>query len=131
MTKQLSIILLLVVFCFIKPNAQNIGAKKVTLSTGLVKFLPKGYAILDTASGDLNFDNFQDLILVLTTIGEDTARDADDYKRPLLILLGHADKSFSLAARNDDVVYCFQCGGVFGDPYDGVDIKSGFFTVHH
>jgi hypothetical protein len=131
MTKKLSIISFLFLFCLIKLNAQNIGANKTALSTHLLKFIPKGYALLDTAKGDLNLDNFQDIILVLKTIGEDTALDATEYKRPILILLGHADKSFSLAARNDNVVYCFQCGGVFGDPYDGIEIKDGFFTVHH
>jgi len=127
--------LLLISVIFLFPlsvlNSQNIGANKITLPKNLSQFIPKGYSLLDTAKGDLNLDRFQDIILVLKTNGEDTALDATEYKRPLLILLGHTDKSFSVAERNDNVVYCFQCGGVFGDPYDGVEIKKGLFTVHH
>ena len=106
-------------------------SNQIPLPKQLLKFIPEGYTVLDTAMGDLNFDQFQDLILVLKPIGEDTAMDATGYDRPLIILLGHADNTYSLAARNDHVVYCFQCGGLFGDPYDGVEIKKGFFTVHH
>lgn len=81
--------------------------------------------------GDLNLGKYQDMILVLKTIGEDAAFDGSEYKRPLLILIGHADKIFLLAGRNDNIVYCFQYGGVLGHPYDGLEIKKGLFTVHH
>jgi hypothetical protein len=131
MIKIPSIILASFLFCFVQLTAQNIGANNITLPNQLSKFIPKGYALLDTAMGDLNLDKFQDMILVLKAIGEDTANDEAGFNRPLLILLGHADHTFSLAARNDHVVYCFQCGGIFGDPYDGVEIKKGLFTVHH
>lgn len=90
-----------------------------------------GYALIDTAMGDLNLDKYPDIILILKTIGEDTALVATEYKRPLLLLLGRADKTFTLAARNDNIVYCYQCGGMFGDPYAGVEIKKGLFTIHH
>jgi len=103
----------------------------IILPQKISKFIPTGYALIDTAMGDLNLDKYRDIILVLKTIGEDTAMDATEYKRPLLLLLGHADKTFTIAARNDNVVYCYQCGGVFGDPYSGVEIRKGFFTVHH
>jgi len=130
MTKTL-LIAILISFCTGKLNAQNIGDNEITLPNQLLKFIPKGYALLDTAMGDLNLDKFQDIILVLKTLGEDTVLDASEYKRPLLLLLGHADKKFTLAARNDNVVYCYQCGGVFGDPYAGTEIKNGTFTINH
>jgi hypothetical protein len=103
----------------------------IRLPQKIAKFIPTGFALIDTLVGDLNLDNYRDIILVLKTIGEDTTLDAPDYKRPLVLLVGHADKTFTLAARNDNVVYCYQCGGVFGDPYNGVEIKKGLFTVHH
>jgi hypothetical protein len=28
-------------------------------------------------------------------------------------------------------VLCYNCGGVFGDPYEGLAIKNGYFSVEH
>lgn len=110
--------------------AQNLR-DTIMLPKELSKFIPPGYGLLDTATGDLNSDNYKDWILVLKTPGEDTAIDATEYKRPLLILLGHANKMFTLTARNDNIVYCYQYGGMFGDGYNGLEIKKGLFIVHH
>lgn len=132
MLKQTFIILLpLFLCCQISFGIQQSIGDTIILPQKISKFIPMGYALIDTAMGDLNFDKYRDIILVLKTLGEDTALDATEYKRPLLLLLGHADKTFTLSARNDNVVYCYQCGGVFGDPYNGVGIKNGLFTIHH
>ena len=58
------------------------------------------------------------------------ANDKPD-KRPLLLLLGQSDNSFKLAFRNDNAVYCIDCGGVFGDPFTGTTIKNGYFSIEH
>ncbi|MEO8110668.1 MAG: hypothetical protein ABI594_11570 [Ginsengibacter sp.] len=132
MFKQSSItIFLLLVVLQISFARQKLIKDTIVLPHKISKFIPQGYALIDTARGDINLDGFQDLILVLKTIGEDTALDATEYKRPLLLILGHPDKTFTLAARNDNIVYCYQCGGAFGDPYNGVKIKKGVFTVNH
>ena len=117
--------------CQVSYASQKPVTDTIILPQKILKFIPKGYALIDTAMGDLNLDKLQDIILVLKTIGEDTALDATEYKRPLLLLLGHADKTYALASRNDNVVYCHQCGGAFGEPYTGVEIKNGLFTVNH
>ncbi len=110
---------------------QKLTVDTIILPQKISKFIPKGFALIDTAKGDINLDGFQDIILVLKTIGEDTALDATKYKRPLLLLLSHPDKTFTLAARNDNIVYCYKCGGAFGDPYNGLEIKKGSLTVNH
>lgn len=103
------------------------------LSKDLSEFVPKNYSVLDTVSGDLNIDQIKDYILVLSKNGEDTLSDEiEDYeKRPLLILLGTPKNKLQLARRNDNTVYCFNCGGVMGDPYVGITIKNGYFSVEH
>ena len=59
-----------------------IGALPASIS----KFIPDGFAALDTASGDLNMDGISDMILVLKPLGEDTT---EEYKnRPVMILTG-------------------------------------------
>jgi hypothetical protein len=112
-------------------TAQIKKSDKIILTNHLQKYIPKGYTLLDVACGDLNLDNFKDIILVLKDTGEKDKIDTNELKRPLLILIGNADKSFTLAGRNDDVVYCHGCGGVLGDPYDGIEIHKGTFTVNH
>ncbi|MGZ4036634.1 MAG: hypothetical protein ACXVPQ_02330, partial [Bacteroidia bacterium] len=48
-----------------------------------------------------------------------------------LILLKQADGTYKRAARNDEAVMCAKCGGVFGDPYERMVIKNGYFSVEH
>lgn len=57
--------------------------------------------------------------------------DEDPVKRPLYILTGQSDQSYKLAAKNDNVVYCVNCGGIMGDPFSGIAIKNGYFSVEH
>lgn len=99
----------------------------------LAQFVPQGYTAIDTTSGDLNLDQYSDMILVLKKNGEDSTSDVNEHpeKRPLLILLGRADNNFRLAARNDNAVYCIDCGGVMGDPFMDVVIKKGYFSIEH
>ncbi|KAF2509109.1 hypothetical protein [Flavobacterium foetidum] len=89
--------------------------------------------MLDTASGDLNLDKIKDLIVVLKKNGEDTLSvDIDNpERRPLLILLRDKENKLKFARRNDNTVYCIQCGGMLGDPFMGITIKNGYFSVEH
>ena len=92
----------------------------------LKSFIPNGYTLLDSVSGDLNKDGIKDLVLILKN---DTEIELSDTTRPLLILHGNKNKSYTLVARNDHVVLCQACGGVFGDPYNNVVAKNNFFSV--
>lgn len=95
----------------------------------LAAFVPAGYGILDSAVGDLNRDARPDVVLVLRQNGEDTI--PDDVPRPLLLLLGQPDHRLALAARNDHAVLHRNWGGNYGDPFAGVVVKHGFFSVEH
>jgi hypothetical protein len=95
-------------------------------SQSLSSFVPKGYSILDTIYGDLNLDANPDAILVLKVKGESDTSNAD---RPLLILQGSGKNQYKLAGRNDHLVFCASCGGAMGDPYQGVAIEKGSFTI--
>ena len=115
-------------------NNPAVSAKtNVEDSSFLTQFVPEGYKVLYTASGDLNLDQYPDMILVLKKDGEETTSNVVDHpeKRPLLILLGQADNTYKLAARNDNAVYCVDCGGMMGDPFMQVVIKNGYFSIEH
>lgn len=111
----------------------TIQTDEVPVPAALKKFVPKGYVALDITKGDLNLDTYPDVIMVLKKVNEEQTSSDTDHpeKRPLLILIGQPDKSYKLAARSENTVYCFKCGGIMGDPFSGITIKKGYFTVEH
>ena len=105
-----------------------------TLPNVLKVFIPNGYSVINFSVGDANLDGLTDEILVLRKSTEETTSNyAEDKpeRRPMLLLLGQTDKTYKLAKRNDNAVYCIDCGGVFGDPFTGTTIKNGFFSIEH
>jgi hypothetical protein len=104
-----------------------------TLPAGIRRALPAGYAVLDAAQGDLNRDALPDWLVVLNKPDEAKTSDVVDHptKRPLLVFVGGAGGTYTLAARSDNAVYCVDCGGMMGDPFQGLAIKKGYFTVEH
>jgi len=123
------ILILILLFTF-KISAQNKGV----LKNELLKFVPKNYTLLSNTKGDLNNDKYPDYVLVLSKINEEeTSKYGDDKpeKRPLLLLLGNAKNKLTKAAININTVLCYDCGAAMGDPYEGVTIKNGSFSIHH
>ena len=95
-------------------------------------FVESGTKAIALEKGDLNGDGREDFILVLEK--EKPAKDADDFpvnQRPLLILLRGSDGKLSAAKRNDRVIMCSQCGGVFGEPFEGIIVGRNTFSVEH
>lgn len=137
--KNLSILLLILFSCAAISFGQKSRSPKIkseTLSAlpdELKGFVPAGYSFLGGEKGNLNLDGYADIVLVLKKDNEKETSDVVEHpeKRPLLILIGQADKTYKLAARNDNTVYCVDCGGVFGDPFDGLTITNGNFSINH
>ena len=94
-------------------------------------FVEKGMIPIALETGDLNADGRKDFILVTSPRVPDGSMydEAGDGARQTMILVRGADGTLSVAARNDEVVMCKNCGGVFGDPFAGVAIKGTRFTV--
>ncbi len=95
---------------------------------GWKDLVPQGFTILDSASGDLNRDGLKDYVVILKNDHED---EIGDTTRPLLLIMGRTGGSFKLQERNDNVVMCKNCGGVFGDPYAAIVIKNNYFSIEH
>jgi hypothetical protein len=94
------------------------------------RFVAAGTTPLAYEVADLNRDGREDAILVLGP----TPTPEDDFAqspRLLLILLRQPDGSLREAKRNQTVVYCRGCGGLNGDPFTGLDVGMGTFTVHN
>jgi hypothetical protein len=94
------------------------------------RFVLPGTRAIAIEHGDLNGDGRADVVLVLerqkAKPGDD---DIEDGQRPILILVRRGDGSLRLAARNDAAAYCSTCGGLMGDPFVGVQVGHGTFTV--
>jgi hypothetical protein len=103
------------------------------LPAAIRRALPAGYAVLAAALGDLNRDAVPDWLVVLHKPDEAKTSDVISHptKRPLLLFVGSAGGTYTLAARTDNAVYCVDCGGMMGDPFTGLTIKKGYFTVEH
>ena len=103
------------------------------LPVAIRRLLPAGYTVLDAAQGDLNRDALPDWLVVLHRPDEQKTSDvvAHPTKRPLLVFVGGAGGTYTLAARSDNAVYCVDCGGMMGDPFMHLAIKKGYFTVEH
>ncbi len=93
------------------------------------KFIAAGYEPLDYKTGDINNDKRTDAILLLKRPGEDSLYE-EEMLRPLIVLIRQADGKLKQVARNDHAIMCRQCGGVFGDPYEGMMLYPGGFSLN-
>ncbi len=111
-------------------------------------FIPEGYTVKDWKTGNLNRDDQDDIVVILEEVAEGAstanasqrvrkgAAPSDDYefnekKRPVVLLTRNKNGSLKFAGRNDNIVLCSDCGGMFGDPYSAIEIKNGYFSIEH
>ena len=124
--------LMAVVICLFVAPLIIVGQEELKIPTEVAAFVESGTKAIALEKGDLNGDGREDFILVLEK--ENPKKDADDFpigQRPFLILLRGDDGKLAVAKRNDRIVMCSQCGGVFGDPFDGVIAGRNTFSVEH
>lgn len=95
----------------------------------LKKYIPQGYVLLDSKSGDLNQDGYVDYVIICKTPNEMDSEE--ELQRPVLILHGTQNEGLQLIARNDNVALSYYAGGPIGDPYTGMTIKKNFFSIEH
>lgn len=105
--------------------------KKIVLSPDLQAFVPKGFVVMDTAQGDLNQDQKNDLLLALKRENEAKLSESEGEapNRPLILLTRQPDNTWKRIAQNDKVLPCLLCGGMMGDPYQRMVVNRGFFTI--
>ncbi|HYW73251.1 MAG TPA: hypothetical protein VE961_19680 [Pyrinomonadaceae bacterium] len=122
--------LLVILVCLCAPLA--LTAQELKIPAEVAPFIDSGAKAIALEKSDLNGDGRDDFILVLEK--ENPAKNSEDFpinQRPLLILLRGADGKLTAAKRNEKIVMCSQCGGVFGDPFEGVIAGPGTFSVEH
>lgn len=115
-------------------SAQNEVLSKIPTKGKIVSdFIPAGYDTLETAKGDLNKDRAIDYVLALYSKVEDTDSGLDFTDTlPRILIILFADKAgYTLAAKTNKLVMCKSCGGVFGNPFEGIAIEKGVLCVYH
>ncbi|WP_407521328.1 hypothetical protein PDL71_12035 [Lacibacter sp. MH-610] len=119
------------IFCFqFSSLAQEVLLKIPVSGKKVIDFIPAKYKMKDSVNGDLNKDGIKDLVLVLHHQDEDTFQMDEEPKRLLLVLFRNK-AGFSLAGKSTGVLMCVHCGGVFGEPYNGIEIDKGILIVRH
>jgi len=107
--------------------AQDVDVK---VPAEVAPFVEAGTKAIAVESGDLNGDGRKDYVLVLhRTKPERDQSNLPANERPLLILIRGVDGKLSVAKRNEQIVNCSECGGAMGDPFQGVEVGRGTFTV--
>lgn len=130
---MLRVCYLLLLLLSFQQSSDQTAELPVAVPSNLKNFVLKGYDVLDITKGDLNRDAYPDAIMILCKKDEKETSDVIDHpeKRPLLVLIGQADKTYKLAVSSNNAVYCVDCGGQMGDPFTGITIKNGYFSVEH
>ena len=109
-----------------------------SLSQDFRSFIPNDYDTLDdgVARGDLNKDGIEDIVIVVGSKWEqdenwsEKASDSNVAPRLLMILFG-TDSGYVQIAKNDKAILCKDCGGIFGDPFAGIEINKNVLSINH
>lgn len=113
-------------------NAVNPEGYRRILLPELSAYFSPDYAVLDTGMGDADLDGDLDLALVM--FNEKEAKNSETHHdathRQVLFFYGENGK-WVLQWKNDSLVLCGDCGGVFGDPYTDFCILRGSITIQH
>ncbi len=107
-------ILLLCLFMSFEANAETDYIDDVKISEEIRRFILPDTRLLAIETADLNRDGQDDYLLVLEK------PNVDEQQRSLLILTRQADGSLKLVKQNNKAVYCSNCGGMMGDPFQGI-----------
>lgn len=88
---------------------------------------PEGYVLFKTYKGNLNRDEYEDMVLVFNPTGN----SMDMQNRAVMLVTTDKAGKLHVAAMNKEGALCEECGGVMGDPLANVVIKNGYFTIEH
>jgi len=119
-------------FCLVSMLSMSAAAQndEIKIPNDVRPFIQKGLIAIALETGDLNADGRKDHILVVSEpVDENAAWEEGAGERSVMILVREPGGELRLAGRNDLVVLCRNCGGVFGDPFAGVTVKGTRFTV--
>ena len=91
----------------------------------LDSFVPMGWKLLQSASGDLNKDNIDDMVAII----ENENDSEPEYNDRILFVVFKTGTGYALSVQSDTAVMLAGDGGAFGDPLSGLEVKRGSFLI--
>jgi len=110
-----------------KPNEKDLKSKIQELV--FAKF--KDSRLLEIIRGDLNTDEYQDIIAIVTRtcLNHEGTDTSITICRKVLFFINNGLNQYKLEAYNDNILDCSTCGGGgVGDPHQSIRIKNGSIT---
>ena len=101
-------------------------AQQEEVPAELKAFVLPGHELLDWKTGDINQDQRMDAILICRQPMEDSSWD-EFLPRPFLVLIRQSDGKLKQLLRNDRAIMGRHDGGVWGDPYQSLNLFNGGF----
>jgi hypothetical protein len=102
------------------------------LPADLKPLLAKGESVLAYERADLNGDGLPDVVFIVEPAKQkDNERASEEVPRTLKIAVRSANGSLRVVKQNDKVAFCEACGGMFGDPFAGLEASAKTFTVRN
>lgn len=136
------IIVILLIFLVFFYNSNDVAAANITdkpedtiiKSSGksLKDFIPKDWKLISKVQGDLNKDKLKDIAAVIEYSGEYNASDEEEMSgkpRILFIIFKTKDGTYKLSVQSATIIMREGMGGVFGDPFDGMEYSRGSIVI--
>jgi len=111
-----------------QPVEASLIKETIVLPSPLQPFVEPGTRSIEVERADLNGDGLLDYVLVLENL---QGKDEDDVEREriLLIIVRKPGGALEVAERSDSAVRDDQCGGSFGDCFQGIAAKRRMFVI--
>ncbi len=97
--------------------------------------IPADAGILKKTEGDLNNDGLPDVVFVFNDEAESgneaNLHSEDVPNRILSIQFQKKGGKYEEVASSTSAIMCKTCGGLLGDPFEGVAIKKGVLIIDH
>lgn len=98
------------------------------LPPALQPFVPEGMRPIEVERVDLDGNGRNDFLLVVERLTSTSSTESEG-DRTLLLILTNPDGSLRLAARSEGAIPDPDCGGPFGDCFQGIETKARSFTI--
>lgn len=97
----------------------------------LEDFIPKDWKLISKVQGDLNKDKLKDIAAVIEYSGEYVDNDYTEFGQPRIffVIFQKKDGTYKLSVQSDHLIMKAKEGGVYGDPFEGMEYRRGTVVV--
>ncbi len=104
-------------------------SKKTKGAKTTSSFFPENYFILDSAVDSSNSFGEHWIAFVLAPEIEKAELNEDELPNRLLLIIKKTNDTFQLVDSSSQIILCKNCGGVFGDPYNEMQLSNRKLSI--